>query len=84
VDDPGRPAIVSIKMASMKEKPQCVFWFHETKSPLTFQRNFRREYGRHQPDVKGITDWYAKFNVTGYVGDRKGTGRPSVSEECEC
>jgi hypothetical protein len=33
VDDLGGAAIVSIKMASMKEKAQCVFWFHETKSP---------------------------------------------------
>jgi hypothetical protein len=33
VDDLGSAAIISIKMASMKEKAQCVFWFHETKSP---------------------------------------------------
>jgi hypothetical protein len=46
VDDLGNAAIVSINMASMKEKAQCVFWYHETKSPLTVQRNFRREYGR--------------------------------------
>jgi hypothetical protein len=25
-------------MASMKEEAQCVFWFHETKSPLTVQK----------------------------------------------
>jgi hypothetical protein len=33
VDDLGSAAIVSIKMASMKEISQCVLWFHETKSP---------------------------------------------------
>jgi hypothetical protein len=44
-------------------------------------RHFRREYGREPPDVKSITSWYAKFKETGNVGDRKRTGRPSVSEE---
>jgi hypothetical protein len=33
VDDLGGAEIVGIKMASMKKKDQCVFWFHETKSP---------------------------------------------------
>jgi hypothetical protein len=34
VDDLGRAEIVGIKIASVKEKAQCVFWFHESKSPL--------------------------------------------------
>jgi hypothetical protein len=75
VDNLGSAAVVSIKMASMKEKPQCV-WFHETKSG-----NLRRDYARHPPDVKSIAVWYAKFKETGNVGDHKRTGRPSVSEE---
>jgi len=25
----------SVKMASMKEKVQCVLWYHETKSPIS-------------------------------------------------
>jgi hypothetical protein len=66
-------------MASMKEKAQCVFWFHETKSPLTVQRNFRPEYGRQPTDVESITVWYAKFEETVNVGDRRRTGRCSVS-----
>jgi hypothetical protein len=56
-------------------------WFHEMKLPVTVQRNSRREYGRHVPDVKSIEDWYATFKETGNSGDRKRTGRPSVSEE---
>jgi hypothetical protein len=68
-------------MASMKGKAQCVFWFHETKSPLTVERNFRCEYGRPLSDVKSITGWYAKFKETGNVGNHKRTARPSVSEE---
>jgi hypothetical protein len=49
--------------------------------PLTVQLNFRREYGRHPPDVRSTRGWYAKFKETGNVGDRKRTGRPTVSEE---
>lgn len=68
VDELGIPAIANIKIASMKEKVQCIFWFHETKSPLTVQRNFRREYGQYPRDVKSITGWPAKFKETGNVG----------------
>jgi hypothetical protein len=68
-------------MASMKEKDQCVFRFHEQKSPLTVQRNFRRECVRHPPDVKSIAGWYAKFKEIGNIGDRKRTSRPTVREE---
>jgi hypothetical protein len=81
VNDSGIAAIVSIKMAYMKEEAQCVFWFHETKSPLTVLRNFIRGYGRHPPHVRRNTGWYAKFKETGNVGERKRTGRPSVREE---
>jgi len=41
----------SVKMASKKEKAQCVLWYHETKSPVSLQRNFRNEYGWPPPDV---------------------------------
>jgi hypothetical protein len=68
-------------MTSLKEKAQSVLWFYEMKSPLTVQQNFRREYERHPPDVKSITEWYAKLKETGSVGDLKRTGRPSASEE---
>jgi hypothetical protein len=58
----------SVKMASMKEKVQCVLWYHETKSPVTVQRKFRNEYGQHLPVVKSIKTWYSKFVETGNVG----------------
>jgi hypothetical protein len=48
---------------------------------LTVQRNFRREYGQHPPDVRSITRWNAKFVEPGNVGDREGGGRPGVGEE---
>ena len=61
-------------MASSVEKAQCVLWYHETNSPITVQRNFRRLYGGSPPDVKSIKSWYQKFKETGSVDDLKGTG----------
>ena len=68
-------------MGSMKEKAQCVLWYHETKSPITVQRKFRNEYGWPLPDVKSIKAWYSKSVETGGVGDLNRSGRPSVSDE---
>jgi hypothetical protein len=69
-------ATVSIKMVSMKEKAQCVFWFYETKSPLSIKRNFRREYGLHPPDIKT-----SQVGNVGNAGYRERTERPGVCEE---
>ena len=68
-------------MASMKEKSQCVLWYHETKSPVRVQRKFRNEYRRSPPDGKSIKAWYSKFVETGGVGDLNRSGRPSASHE---
>jgi len=65
----------------MKEKAQCVLWYHETKSPVSVQQKFRNEYGRPSPDVKSIKAWYSKFVETGSVGDLDRSDRPSVSDE---
>ena len=62
-------------MASMQEKAQCVLWVHESRSPVTVQRQFRREYGRDPPDVKSIKGWYE----TGSVSDKR-SGRSGVSD----
>jgi len=68
-------------MASMKEKAQCVLWYHETKSLVSVQHKFRNEYRQPLPDVKSIKTWYSKFAETGSVGDLNRSGRPSVSGE---
>jgi len=68
-------------MAAMKEKAQCVLWYHETKSPVTVQRKFRNEYGRPPPDVNSIKAWYSKFVETGSVGDLNRSDRSRVSDE---
>ena len=71
-------------MVSMKEKAQCVLWYHETKSPVTEQQKFRNEFGRPLPDVKSIKAWYSKFVETGSVGDLSRSGRPRhVGEHVE-
>jgi len=71
-------------MASMKEKAQCVLWYHETKSLVTVQQEFRNEYGRPPPDLKSIRAWYSKFVETVIVGDLNRSGRPRhVGEHVE-
>ena len=67
-------------MTSMQVKAQCVLWFYESRSPITVQRQFQREYGRDPPDVKSIKGWYDKFKETGSVGDKRRGGRPGVSD----
>ena len=69
-------------MASVKEKAQCVLWYHETKSPVSVYRKFINVYGLPPPDVNSIKAWYSNFIETGSVGDLKRSGsRPSVSDE---
>ena len=62
-------------------KAQCVSWFIETKSDIQAQRNFRRKYERKPPARLTIRAWHKKFMETGSVLQRKGAGRPQISEE---
>ena len=72
-----------IKMSTPQEKAQCVSWFIETKSDIQAQQNFRRKYGRKPPAQPTIQAWHKKFMETGSVLQRKGAGRPQISEEIE-
>ena len=65
----------------MKEKAQCVLWYYVTKSPVTVQQKFRKEYRRLLPDVKSIKAWYSKFVANGSVGDLNRSGMSCVSDE---
>ena len=69
-----------MKMSTPQEKPRCVSWFID-KSGIQAQRNFRRKYGREPPAQPTIRAWYKKFMETGSVLQRKGVGRPQMSEE---
>ena len=68
-------------MSTPQEKAQCVSWFIETKSVIQAQRNFTRKYGRKPPARFTIRAWHEKFMETGSVLQRKGAGRPQISEE---
>ena len=72
-----------MKMSIPQEKSQCVSWFTETKSHIQAQRNFRRKYGRKPPARPSVRAWHKKFMETGSVLQRKGAGRPQISEEIE-
>ena len=72
-----------MKMSTPQEKAQCVSWFIETKSDIQAQRNCRRKYGRKPPARRTIRAWHKKFMEIDSVLQRKGAGRPQISEEIE-
>ena len=65
-----------MKMSTPQEKAQCVSW-----SAIQAQRNFRRKYGRKPPARPTIRAGRKEFMGTGSVLQRKGAGRPQISEE---
>ena len=67
--------------AKGSEKAFCVPTFHVCRSVRMVQRQFRTEYGKQPPSDNSIRRWYAQFQETGCVCERKSTGRPSVTEE---
>lgn len=46
---------------------QCVLWFHETKSPISVQREFQWCYERVPPDIKRTIQMNDKFKETDSV-----------------
>ena len=69
-----------MKMSTPQEKAQCVSWFIETKSVIQAQQNFGGKYGKKPPARPTIRAWHKKFMETGSVLQRKGAGRPQISE----
>ena len=65
-------------MSTPQEKAQYVSWFIETKSDIQAQRNFRRRKPPARPTIRAR---HKKFMETGSVLQRKGAGRPQISEE---
>ncbi|KAJ9584810.1 hypothetical protein L9F63_020831 [Diploptera punctata] len=71
-----------IKQNSCSSKrAQAVFWYAETKSIITVQRNYRREYGGNSLDGKTIKAWLEKFLATGSVKKESKGARTRVSDE---
>lgn len=64
------------------ERASCVFWFEESKSATTVQRNFRTKYAKNPPCRPTIYEWHKCFVETGCsVKHKKSSGRPSTSDE---
>jgi hypothetical protein len=68
-------------MASEPEKAFSVLAFHETKSVVTVQLQFRRKYGKNPPSRLSVRAWYYQFVTDGCVCRGKSSGRPFVSTE---
>ena len=69
-------------MSTLQEKAKFPC-FKETKSDIQAQRNFRCKYGKKPPVRRTIRAWHKKLIETGSVLQRKGAGRPQISEEIE-
>ena len=68
-------------MSTPQEKAQCVSWFTATKLDIQAPRNLKRKYGRKPPARPTIRAWHKKFMEIGSVLQRKGAGRPQISDE---
>jgi hypothetical protein len=55
--------------------------FFETKSVIKTHRHYRTQYGKDSTSDNAIRRWLKQFQETGNVLDRKGTVRPSISQE---
>ena len=65
---------------SAGKSPVCFLVYRDkVRHPST--ANFRRKYGRKPPARPTIRAWHKKFMETGSVLQRKGAGRPQISEE---
>ncbi|PSN38184.1 hypothetical protein C0J52_15040 [Blattella germanica] len=65
--------------ATQRKRAQTVFWYAETTSIITVQRNYRREYGKIAPDGKTIKAWCEKFLATGSVKKESGGARKRIN-----
>jgi hypothetical protein len=59
----------------------CILSFFETKSVIKMQRRYRTQYGKDPHPDNAIRRSVKQFRETGSVLHRKGTGRPSSSQE---
>jgi hypothetical protein len=55
--------------------------FHETKSVVTVQQQFRQKYRKSPPSQPSIRAWHKRFVTDNCVCRGKSTGRPSVSAQ---
>jgi hypothetical protein len=65
----------------MQEKAMCVLRLWKTKSPVTVNSRFMREFNKDPPTEQSLRRWLKQFQETGSVLHRKEAGRPSVSAD---
>jgi transposase len=68
-------------MVTVEENAMHVLWSFETNSVIKTQRRYRTQYGKDPLSDNAIRRWLKQFQETGTVLHRKGTGRPSISQE---
>jgi hypothetical protein len=64
----------------MLEKAWCVFWFTETKSIITLQRWYHREFNKSLPSKKSLYKWHEQFVKIGCPCSSKSNGQMRVDD----
>ena len=68
-------------MLTIQRKAQCVFWYHEFKSPTALQRKFRYKFGQDPPHINSTKRWFKNFMEIRKILDRKESSRPSNDDD---
>lgn len=58
-----------VKMVKRQDKVQYVLWFHESNSPITVKKKFKKSIRKSPPIINSIKWWYNKFRTAGFVAD---------------
>jgi hypothetical protein len=69
------------KMATVRRKVQCILWLAKFESVTQVRREYRHVYNEEPPHENSIRRWDRQLKETGSILDKKGSGRPSVSDE---
>jgi hypothetical protein len=77
----GENMTLYLKMATVQEKEASILCCFETKSVIKMQRHYKTQYGRDPPSDNAFRRWLKQFQESGSVLHRKGTRRPSTSQE---
>ena len=56
-------------MLIIKQKAQCVLWYHKLKSPTAVQHKVRNEFGQDPSHTNSIKRWFKNFMKIGSTLD---------------
>ena len=68
-------------MATPVQKAFCVLQFENSKSVVTVQRDFRRQFNCDPPNSNNIRRWHNQFVTTDCPCKGKSVGGPRVSDQ---